>query len=246
MVTCWFYLSRVECWLFAHFTQTLFESRLWNGWNCISYTTNTKASPSNETLQGNFIALDCTLLWERDESNTTAMYHHRFGYTLWERNKHNIEEMKNKHKYKTLIKIRNIVNNRFYPLTVAWRKNSWAEQVRASQCCMMYVDLNVTLTGALTFSRQRRVDQQWWYRAWSFYLSDSVESSGKFRSHTKMRWIANSPPISNISSLSDIVASTIMTSSTMLAWLYFHLCHTHCQISKRTLSIWIESSITIG
>jgi hypothetical protein len=88
------------------------------------------------------------------------MYHHRFGYTLWERNKHNIEEMKNKHKYKTLIKIRNIVNNRFYPLTVAWRKNSWAEQVRASQCCMMYVDLNVTLTGALTFSRQRRVDQQ--------------------------------------------------------------------------------------
>jgi hypothetical protein len=57
------------------------------------------------------------------------MYHHRFGYTLWERNKHNIEEMKNKHKYKTLIKIRNIVNNMFYPLTVAWRKNSWAEQV---------------------------------------------------------------------------------------------------------------------
>jgi hypothetical protein len=85
---------------------------------------------------------------------------------------------------------------------------------------MMYVDLNVTLTGALTFSRQRRVDQQWWYRAWSFYLSDSVESSGKFRSHTKMRWIANSPPISNISSLSDIVASTIMTSSTMLATLF--------------------------
>lgn len=133
------------------------------GWHCISYTTNTKASPSNETLQGNFIALDCTLLWERDESNTTAMYHHRFGYTLWERNKHNIEEMKNKHKYKTLIKIRNIVNNRFYPLTVAWRKNIWAEQVR-SQCCMMYVDLSVThgrvLTGALTFSRQCRVDQQ--------------------------------------------------------------------------------------
>ena len=141
MVTCWFYLSRVECWLFAHFTQTLFESRLWNGWNCISYTTNTKASPSNETLQGNFIALDCTLLWERDESNTTAMYHHRFGYTLWERNKHNIEEMKNKHKYKTLIKIRNIVNNRFYPLTVAWRKNSWAEQVRASQSKSVLYDV---------------------------------------------------------------------------------------------------------
>lgn len=103
------------------------------------------------------------LYFGREMNQTQQLYHHRFGYTLWERNKHNIEEMKNKHKYKTLIKIRNIVNNRFYPLTVAWRKNIWAEQVR-SQCCMMYVDLSVThgrvLTGALTFSRQCRVDQQ--------------------------------------------------------------------------------------
>jgi len=133
------YLSRAECWLFAHFTQTLFESRLWNGWHCISYTTNTKASPSNETRKATSLHLECTfLLWERDESNTTAMYHHRFGYTLWERNKHNIEEMKNKHKYKTLIKIRNIVNNMFYPFTVAWRKNSWAEQVSFVWCMSIW------------------------------------------------------------------------------------------------------------